>query len=336
MIDKILKYVDEISPSIEGKSNTNFSYELNLVINQARNYNHWFTEDTIKLRLSSIIRFIQSEYFQNIFIQSFNKSNITHVKYGFIANETIPLEEFTNLLYIVVTGNSFVYKTTEKSDKIIQLLFAELVRQISEFTKNIEFNSNPFKNVDSFIISKDTNNSILTEYFKNKESIYLAKGKAVALLSGMETREELQLLGTDIFNFFGQGAGNVRKLYVPNDYNFEKLFQAIEPWNKIMENTSWANNYQYNQSLYLFNLIKHFDNGFILLKDDKNFISPTGVVFYENYANINEIRQELQQNEKISYIYISSPSHNKENAFGNSANQLLIPTNDFINFINER
>ena len=40
-------------------------------------------------------------------------------------------------------------------------------------------------------------------------------------------------------------------------------------WKKVINNNSYANNYDYHRAIYLLNKEVFFDNGFILLKESK-------------------------------------------------------------------
>jgi hypothetical protein len=81
---------------------------------------------------------------------------------------------------------------------------------------------------------------------------------------------------------------------VPEDYVFDRFFESIEYWNTIRIHHKYNNNYDYNKSIYLVNGDKHLDNGFLLVKEDQNLVSPLGVVFYETYSNENDLKNKLE------------------------------------------
>jgi hypothetical protein len=37
-----------------------------------------------------------------------------------------------------------------------------------------------------------------------------------------------------------------------------------------------------------------FDNGFVLLKEEKHFSSPLGTVYYERYEDLEEVKSQLK------------------------------------------
>ena len=71
----------------------------------------------------------------------------------------------------------------------------------------------------------------------------------------------------------------------------------------------YANNYDYNRSVYLLNRTPHLDNGFCILKEDERISSPIGVIYYQFYNNLNHLKEYLNLNrEQIQCII----SHNKD------------------------
>jgi hypothetical protein len=128
----------------------------------------------------------------------------------------------------------------------------------------------------------------------------------VAILNGEESKEDLKALGHDIFDYFGLGCRNVSKLYVPKDYVFEEFFESIEEFKSVADHHKYNNNYDYNKSIFLVNLDKHLDNGFILLKEDSRFVSPLAVLYYEEYHNIEQLESELIKNEDLIQCVVSN------------------------------
>ena len=51
---------------------------------------------------------------------------------------------------------------------------------------------------------------------------------SVAILTGKESQEQLKWLSEDIFRYYGLGCRNVSKLFVPENYDFNPLFENEE------------------------------------------------------------------------------------------------------------
>src|SRR5690606_4390902 len=91
---------------------------------------------------------------------------------------------------------------------------------------------------------------------------------SVAILTGNETEQELKALGEDIFKYYGLGCRNVSKVFVPQGYHFDALFNALFHYKDIINQHKYANNYDYNKAVYLMSDFKVLDNGFLVLKED--------------------------------------------------------------------
>jgi hypothetical protein len=111
-------------------------------------------------------------------------------------------------------------------------------------------------------------------------------------------------LGEDVFRYFGLGCRNVSKLYVPQDFELDRLFEALYPWNDIVNHNKYGNNYDYTRALWLLDGVKFLENGFLLVKEDAGtWPVPMATVFYERYTDrgerwTSEIR--LDQAEQVS------------------------------------
>ncbi|MGZ3753523.1 MAG: acyl-CoA reductase, partial [Mucilaginibacter sp.] len=163
-------------------------------------------------------------------------------------------------------------------------------------------------------------------YFSKVPNIIRKNRNSVAVLSGNETTEQLHNLGHDIFNYFGLGCRNVSKLLVPEDYDFVPFFEAIESFQPIINHHKYNNNYDYNKSIYLVNGDKHFDNGFLLVKEDNRMVSPLAVVFYEQYEDINTVEALLaRESDNIQCIVSNMPlkTNNQVVDFGKSQQPAL-------------
>jgi hypothetical protein len=104
---------------------------------------------------------------------------------------------------------------------------------------------------------------------------------------------------------------------VPEGYNFNFFFESIEAFNPIINHHKYNNNYGYNKSIYLVNSDKHFDNGFLLLKEDERLASPLAVLFYDYYDNLDSAQKQLEdQSDKVQCIVSTAPLKAKNQVVG--------------------
>jgi len=115
----------------------------------------------------------------------------------------------------------------------------------------------------------------------------------VGLLTGQETSAELARLGPDIFQYYGLGCRNVSKLFVPTDYDFVPLLDALQTCEGVLNHHKYNNNYDYNKSILLVNRVPHYDTGFLLLTRAAGLVSPISVVHYAEYASEVDLVDQL-------------------------------------------
>jgi hypothetical protein len=132
----------------------------------------------------------------------------------------------------------------------------------------------------------------------------------VALITGNETKEELKTLGLDVFLYFGLGCRNVSKLYVPEDYDVTKILDTWQDYESTMNHNKYANNHDYQRSLYLMNAIKHYDNGFLLMREEQSTSSPIAVLHYEHYRDIEQVNKLLQENSENIQCIVGQEDEN--------------------------
>jgi hypothetical protein len=82
---------------------------------------------------------------------------------------------------------------------------------------------------------------------------------------------------------------------VPEGYSFIKFFESIEDFSYIGDHSKYRNNYDYNKSIFLVNGDVHFDNAFLLLKEDTSLASPSSVLHYEYYKDIDQVNNLIEQ-----------------------------------------
>jgi hypothetical protein len=95
----------------------------------------------------------------------------------------------------------------------------------------------------------------------------------------------------------------VSKLFVPVDFDFIPLLDNLESYQPIIHHHKYVNNYDYQKSILLVNQIHFYDNGFLLLTENKNLVSPISVVYYETYQNQDDLAGKLAAyQEKIQCV----------------------------------
>ncbi|MCC6690650.1 MAG: acyl-CoA reductase [Bacteroidia bacterium] len=256
-------------------------------------YNGWFTEENIRCSYRSFARMLESENLKK-WLKRYDMKEIAPQNIGIIMAGNIPLVGFHDMLCALISGHKVTIKASG-NDAVLPKLISEILIDIEpEFRSVIKFTENRLVSIDAIIATGSNNSARYFEYYFNRLPHIIRKNRnSIAILDGTETADELKCLGKDIFQYFGLGCRNVSKIFVPKNYNFDGLFQAIYHYRNVLHNNKYCNNYDYNKTVYLMSGIKLIENGFLLLKEDIGLASPVAVLFYEYYKNETELMERI-------------------------------------------
>jgi hypothetical protein len=264
----------------------------------ARSSNAWFTPQEVERSLNALSAMLNKDDLN----AWFNGIKVTEnpKKIGLILAGNIPLVGFHDVLSVLATGNIALIKLSSSDDKLLPAVLKELCRIEPALEKQIVYVER-LKDFDAVIATGSNNTSRYFDYYFGKVPNIIRKNRtSIAVLTGEESKEDIVNLGHDLFDYFGLGCRNVSKIYLPENYDIKNFFEPLEQYNDIINHFKYNNNYDYNKSIYLVNSAKHFDNGFLLLKEDEGFSSPLAVLFYQRYQEINEV--ELVLNEQAENL----------------------------------
>ncbi|WP_026135888.1 acyl-CoA reductase [Nafulsella turpanensis] len=261
---------------------------------KAAAHNSWFTRENVLLALDGISRYLDEEKLKQWLSRyDLPDENPAPKKVGVVMAGNIPLVGFHDFLSVLVTGHILYAKLSSQDPALLPFLANELCEIEPAFRKQINF-ADKLTGMDAMIATGSDNSSRYFEYYFSKLPHIIRKNRSsCAVLDGSESTDELFRLGLDITQYFGLGCRNVSKLFVPENYNFSPLLDALEPYNSLRNHHKYVNNYDYNKSIYLVNRVAHLDNGFLMLKEDQAFVSPISVVYYEHYSSKEELQEKL-------------------------------------------
>jgi hypothetical protein len=259
---------------------------------QTRRQNAWFDLPNVQQSIQGIAALLDETKLRQ-WLAHYDFSKLQPQKVGVIMAGNIPLVGFHDLLSVLVSGHYLYAKLSSEDTFLTRWLVQQLLIIEPAFKEYIHF-VDLLKNVDAVIATGSDNTARYFEYyFAKKPHIIRRNRSSLAVLTGFESKEELTKLGADIFQYYGLGCRNVSKLFVPEGYIFDTLFEALEPFKWVLEHHKYANNYDYNKSILLVNRTPHYDNGFVLLSENKQLVSPISVVHIEAYTSQEDLKERL-------------------------------------------
>ncbi len=275
-------------------------------LRQAEAENRWFTSENIALALRSISDMLQPEKLKK-WLDRYEIPETGDKKVGLIMAGNIPLVGFHDLMCVLLSGNSAVVKTSSLDRRLPKKLVETITEINPELGSQIKIVDGKLEDFTHVIATGSNNSARYFEYYFGKYPNIIRKNRnSIAIINGDETEDELRALGKDIFRYFGLGCRNVSKVYLSDKVEPEKLLATLEDWNPIAQHTKYFNNYEYHKAIFLVEKMAHLDNGFLLLREDPNLGCPVGVLHYQTYATLDQMRAEVKIREDEIQCVVAS------------------------------
>lgn len=266
--------------------------------------NGWFTPQFIELATTRIAKaFLQKELLNNWVSQYGVPEENTHAKnVGIVMAGNIPLVGFHDLLCAFITGHQQTIKPSSKDETLIRHLVEQL-HQWDAGTKALISFSTMLKGCDAYIATGSSNSARYFDYYFSKYLHIIRRNRtSVAILTGEESKEELELLADDVHEYFGLGCRNVTKIYVPQGYDFIPLLESGKKYQYMADHHKYKNNYDYQLALLILNKQYYMTNDVMILHESKQVFSAISQLHFEYYQDAAAVVQSLRGNEDIQCI----------------------------------
>jgi len=251
---------------------------------QAENQNAWFTQRSLEQALEGIRLMLDAQALERWLAAYTLRNPLSPKQVGLMLSGNIPAVGFHDLLSVLISGHTACVKLSSQDAALPLWLIQELKKIEPRFSDRIQV-EDMLKNKQAYIATGSDNSARYFNYYFGKYPHLIRSNRtSVAILQGDESTADLQALGKDIFDYFGLGCRNVSKVFVKNQGQLMDLLDSLESFSWVGNHHKYFNNYEYNKSIYLVNRTPHLDNGFLLLKESTDLVSPIGVLFYEIYS----------------------------------------------------
>ncbi|MFT6856798.1 MAG: hypothetical protein ACJA0X_002784 [Cyclobacteriaceae bacterium] len=268
----------------------------------ARNENAWFNAENV-IRAFHGIQHLLNENSLHKWLEQYDMEDVKAQEVGIVMAGNIPMVGFHDLMCVCLSGHHAMVKMS-KDDTYLTTIIIQWIKELDKENVVKVSQVERLNHVDAVIATGSDNSARYFEYyFRKKQKVIRKNRTSVAVLTGKESETELNKIGQDIFWYFGLGCRNISKLIIPLDYRIETFFEAIESYAPVIHHHKYRNNYDYHKSILLVNGDKHLDNGFLLLKESDQLISPLSVLYYQRFETPEEVDKYLEANqEKIQCV----------------------------------
>ena len=270
--------------------------DLQSLLSKVHIYNPWFTPESVLYALTSLGEMLDQE---SLLPFEANYTYATRPKrVAIIMAGNIPMVGFHDVLCVLLSGNTALCKMSSTDKHLLPAFTQVLEKWNPSIAERLQCFIGPVKDMEAVIATGSDNSvSYFDQYFGKYPHIFRKNRTSVAVLNGKESKDELKLLGNDMLRYFGLGCRNVSKLFVPLDFNLDRVFEAIVDFGGIVNHHKFANNYDYNRTIYLMNSVPFLDNNFCLMREDEGLFSPLSVFHIQRYTELEEVTRFIQEHE---------------------------------------
>ncbi len=268
--------------------------------------NSWFSKDQIQFAAKTWFNVLNS----NEIDAWISKENLidNHIikTVGLILAGNIPFVGLHDIISVFLSGHKCKIKFSSK-DKILMGAYVNFLKENFTETQNYFEEAEQLKNIDAVIATGSNNTGRYFEYYFKEIPHIIRKNKnSAAIIDGKESRKELEMLGEDIFRYYGLGCRNVCAVFIPQGYDLTKLLDALEIYNEIQHHNKYINNYQYHKAILLMNLDPHLDNNFLIVRKDERIYSPVGMLNYIEYSDLTHLNELVKTHENDIQCVVSN------------------------------
>lgn len=276
---------------------------------KAENKNSWFTASSCQSALNGVASMIDEEKFSQWVGEYGELQPESPKSIGIMMAGNIPAVGFHDLMTVLISGNKACMKLSSADEILMKWIIGQLITIEPRFADFVEVEE-MLKGKDAYIATGSDNSARYFNYYFGKyPSIIRRNRTSIAVLSGHESTEELQALGRDIFQYFGLGCRNVSKIFIKSKEQLQHLLDSLEIFSEVMNHHKYLNNYDYNKSILLVNREDHLDNGFLLVRETTESVSPISVLFYEIYADLDQLQVRLEEIKENIQCIVSNPDY---------------------------
>ncbi|MFT3902236.1 MAG: acyl-CoA reductase [Niabella sp.] len=272
--------------------------------NKAYLHNGWFLPAFIDIAAKNIANnFLQADILAGWLAKYPSVSHSqTGKTVGIVMAGNIPLVGFHDFMCVFAAGHRAAIKASGKDEVLIKHLTEKLAEWAPELADHVEYRD-MLKGCDAYIATGSNNSAGYFDYYFGKYPHIIRRNRtSVAILTGDESTEELDLLADDVHLYYGMGCRNVTKLLVPYGYDFEPLLNVFKKYNYLGDESKYKNNYDYNLALHILNNRPYMSTPALILVEDESIFSPVSQLHYEFYNFEEAALQSAAMNDSVQCI----------------------------------
>ncbi len=212
------------------------------------------------------------------------------LRVGVVTAGNIPLVGFHDVLCVLSVGAVPVVKLSSKDKYLLPKMLPD-----AEYVQSVE----DMGEIDALItMGGDSAAEYFRQRFKGIPSLIRGSRYSCAILTGRESSDDLAALSEDILLYYGLGCRSVSRIFVPSDYDFSPLIEAVNDFYKKIEKPFFHKIYLKNRAEMIMNGTSFIDSGHICFIEDAERVpvSCVGVIRYDSRDDIDLFAAKNREN----------------------------------------
>ncbi len=318
-----MRHITDIATALSGAlRDFGSSEESKGIIARALDANPWFSAAEIIMAIEAIdSQMLETEKLHKwlALYPTLPSQQPRHI--GIIMAGNIPLVGFFDLLCVLAAGHQAWIKPSSK-DRVLMEYVCSLLRGI-EPTIPIYIYNAPDQ-IDAVIATGGSEaNRHFEHVFHNHKRLLRSSRHSIAILSGEESAEELELLADDIYTYSGLGCRNVALIFAPTGSSI-----TIPPRET---NPKYRNNYLQTKALMSLRDTPFTDNGSSVIIHSKEFPATLSTIAVWEYENLAQVKKWIAEHDhQLQCIVSSCIEHPRRVDFGEAQRPTLLDYADGI------
>lgn len=263
-------------------------------IDAAREDNPWFTESDIIYAAEALRMYMLQPDILSRWLERYDTDHSRRREVAVVMAGNIPMVGFSDLLCVIAAGDVCHLKMSGKDSALMNYI-VDLLKDIDPAVP-VETYCKGGRYDGVIATGSDNTNRYFRSAFSGIPSFLRGSRSSVAVLGGGEDESRLKLLSGDVFRYSGLGCRNVSLIFVPENYDIDRLGRAIAPEAEYL-NEGYLNNYRQNKALLSVKGEPFADFGSFVMQERDTFPMNISSVNYHRYNCMEEVRQWLEAND---------------------------------------
>ena len=248
--------------------------------------NPWFTPECCEQAIRGVVLLLDENAIRTRLEKHPNLPHPTPQTIALLPAGDMPLQAFPDLLDILLAGHRLQCHQAPDDNLLLPIIVQMLAETEPTWAERIRF-TDKITDVDAFIADVEPAQlDTFDQYFNGKPHLLrIRKGKTL-ILTGKEDDNTLRQIAHDICTYFGRGPKAIRKLIVPQGYDFQPLFQQLQEASlPLTTHNRFLNHLEYQKAIHLMSRRPYLDAGAFLFRESDSDFPPVAVVHYAYYTN---------------------------------------------------